>query len=446
MINSTKRDLSQRILLIAAIRNRAAQMKNRQDAGMNVKRVFRSLVNRNCRLYLSGQFISMLGTWMQQLAISWLTYRLTQSPFMLGAIVFASMGPSVLLGPIAGVFPDIFNRHKLLITTQTLLMVQSFFLSWLTLRGDVQIWELMVLGAFAGVVNAVDMPTRQAFIHDMTENKEELGNIIALNSSQMNFTRILGPALAGAIVVFWGESSCFLLNTLSFLAFIGALLAMRTSAPARNPRNFKVLAQMREGFGYVASSLPIKFLLITTALASLAAVPYMVLLPVYAKTIFHGSAELLGCMLAVSSFGALLGTLLLAARPGVDGLAGWLVGSLFALSASLFIFAYSSNLAVSMLALALGGFGLITQMACSNTILQTIVEDDKRGRVMSLFMMAFLGIRPVGGLAAGYLGDRFGCSTVVVLSACLALTLALATLRFCLDGASRQARPAFCAD
>ena len=392
------------------------QVNMTASADTGLKHMFRSLANRNYRLYFFGQLVSTLGTWMQQLALSWLTYRMTQSPLMLGAIAFACTGPCILLGPFAGVLADIFHRHKLLVTTQCLLMIQSFILAWLTLRGHVQIWELIVLGVVAGVVNAVDMPTRQAFINDMTENKEDLSNVISLNSSQVNFTRLVGPALAGVVVTFWGEGCCFLLNGVSFLAVIAALFAMKVPSLQEFKPNLNILEHLRDGFSYVGASLPIKFLLATTALSSLVAVPYMVLLPVYVKITFHGTAQLLGYMMAASSLGALAGTLLLASRRNVLGMSRWLIGSLFALSVSLLVFSYCTNLLVSMLALAVGGFGMITQMACSNTILQTIVDDDKRGRVMSLFTMAFLGVSPVGGLAAGFLADRFGCSVVVAVS------------------------------
>jgi MFS family permease len=425
-----------------ALVNQNPRAKMAASADRNVKHMFRSLSSRNYRLYFSGQLVSTIGTWMQQLALSWLTYRVTQSPFMLGAMAFATMGPTMLLGPFAGVVPDLFNRHKLLVTTQSMLMVQSFILSWLCLRGHVQIWELMALGAFAGLVNAVDMPTRQSFIIDMCERKEDLGNIIALNSSQVNFTRLIGPALAGVVVAAWGEGCCFFLNGVSFLAVIGALFAMKTPCVQKKPHDLNVLAHLRDGFKYVAASFPIKFLLTITALSSLAAVPYMVLLPVYVKTTFHGNAQLLGYMMAASSVGALVGTLMLASRKSVLGLGKWLIISLFSLSASLFVFSFSTNLLISLLALAVGGFGMITQMACSNTILQTIVTDDKRGRVMSLFTMAFLGVSPIGGLLTGYLADRAGCSTVVALSGVLALILAIVAL-ILLPKLRRHGRPEY---
>ncbi|MBX9723515.1 MAG: MFS transporter [Candidatus Obscuribacterales bacterium] len=391
------------------------------------KQIFRSLSNPNYRLYFAGQLVSMIGTWMQQLALAWLTYRLTQSPFMLGAITFASQGPSMLLGPFAGVIPDLLNRHKLLITTQCLLMLQSLILAILVLDGHIQVWQIIALGAFSGIVNAVDMPTRQAFVVDMTEKKEDLGNVIALNSSIMNLTRLIGPALAGLVVAWWGEGTCFVLNSVSFVAVIGALLAIKLNKPAIKKKDLHVIAHIKEGFGYVAASQPIKFLLFSVALTSLSAVPYMVLMPVYVKNTFHGNAQLLGYMMAASSVGSLLATFMLASRKSVVGLGRWLSGSLVALSASLFIFGSSQNLAIALLAVALGGFGITMQMAASNTMLQTIVDDDKRGRVMSLFTMAFLGVTPIGGLCAGYLADRFGCTLVITLGGVLALLLSIFT-------------------
>lgn len=365
---------------------------------------------------------------MQQLALSWLTYRLTQSPFMLGVITFAGQGPSMILGPFAGVIPDLFNRHKLLIATQTLFMIQSILLAWLYMGGHIQVWQIIALGAFAGIVNAVDMPTRQAFVIDMTENKEDLPNVIALNSSLVNFTRLIGPALAGIVVAKWGENVCFIMNALSFLAVLAALLAMKIKSKVARPANLDVLGHLRDGFSYVARHNPIKFFLITTALTALSAVPYMVLMPVYVKTTFHGSAQLLGYMMAASAMGALLGTLTLAARKSVLGLGNWIIAALFTLAASLLLFSFSTNLILSLICLAAGGFGMMMQTASSNTILQTLVDDDKRGRVMSLFTMAFLGTVPFGGMLFGYIADHFGCAIVMRLCGALALGLAINTI------------------
>lgn len=397
----------------------------RADSDNRVKHIFRSLSNRNYRLYFAGQLVSFIGTWMQQLALSWLTYRLTQSPFMLGAITFASQGPSILLGPFAGVVPDMFNRHKLLIVTQTLLMLQSFLLAFLSMQGHIEVWQLIALGAFAGLVNAVDMPTRQAFVIDMTEKKEELVNVIALNASLMNLTRLIGPALAGVVVAKWGETSCFMLNSFSFLAVIAALLFMKLKSVQKRPRDFKILGHLRDGFSYVSSHSVIKFLLISTALSSLSAVPFMVLMPVYVKSNFHGDAQMLGYMMAASSIGSLCATLILASRKTVAGLSKWQISGILALSASLVAFGLSTQLWISLLAIAVGGYGITMQMASSNTMLQTIVEDDKRGRVMSLFTMAFLGTVPLGGLLAGYLAGRIGCNTLMFISALMALCIAL---------------------
>lgn len=386
--------------------------------------------------------MSMVGTWMQQLALSFLAYKLTQSPFMLGLIAFASQAPSILLGPFAGVLPDLFNRHKLLIATQTTLMIQSIILTWLAASGHINIWQLIALGIFAGAANAVDMPTRQAFVIDMTEKTEDLPNVIALNSSLMNLTRLLGPALAGVILAKWGETACFLLNSISFLAVIAALIAMKLKAGKPRNTNINVLEHLKEGFNYVRESQPMRFLLIATAMTSLCAIPYMILLPVYVKSSFHGDASLLAWMTAASSIGALTGTILLASRKNVLGLGNWLIWSLFIMAFSLPIFAYSHNLFISLFALALAGFGMTTEIACSNTILQTLVDDDKRGRVMSLFTMCFMGMMPIGGLAAGYFADRVGCSTVIGISGIFALILAVITLKS-MPSLRRAARPLY---
>jgi MFS family permease len=272
------------------------------------------------------------------------------------------------------------------------------------------------------------MPTRQAFVVDMSERKEDLSNVIALNSSLMNFTRLIGPALAGIVVATWGEGTCFLLNSISFVAVIIALMAMKVTQQSQRHEGIKVFEHLRQGFTYVGSSMPIKFLLLTTALTSLAVVPYMVLMPVYAKTFFHGNAQTLGYMMGATSLGSLTGTLMLASRRSVLGLGRWLITSLAMLAASLLIFAFSHNLVLSFVALILGGFGMTTQMASSNTMLQTIVDDDKRGRVMSLYTMAFLGVSPLGGLLDGYLADNIGCTAIACGSGVLAAVLALTAL------------------
>lgn len=379
---------------------------------------------------------------MQQLALSWLAYRLTQSPLMLGVIAFAAQGPSILLGPFAGVLPDIFNRHKLLIATQTTFMVQSALLTWLAASGHINIWQIILLGVFAGVANAVDMPTRQAFVIDMIEKTEDLPNVIALNSALMNLTRLLGPALAGLVLAKWGESACFLINTLSFLAVIAALLAMKLKPAAPRQQKIRVLEHLKEGFSYVLESKPMKFLLIATAVTSLCAIPSMILLPVYVKQVFHGNASLLGYLTAASSIGALTGTIMLASRKNVLGLGKWLIWSLFILAFSLPVFAYSHNLIVSLIALAFCGFGMTTEIACSNTILQTLVDDDKRGRVMSLFTMSFMGMMPVGGLLAGFFADRIGCPTVIAVSGGIAFVLAVVTLKN-MPGLRQAAHPVY---
>ena len=370
--------------------------------------LLRALRSRNYRLLFAGQTVSLIGTWMTRLALSWLVYRLTRSAWLLGVVGFCGQIPMFFLGPIAGVWVDRWNRQKTLLVTQALSMLQSFALAALTLRGVIQIWHMIALALFQGVVNAVDMPARQSFVIEMVESRDDLPNAIALNSSVVNATRLIGPAIAGLVIAAIGEGWCFFADGVSYLAVIASLWAMRVRPTARPARHPKVFAQLAEGWRYVARSRPIRTLLLLLALVSLVGMPYTVLMPIFAAGILYGGANTLGFLTGASGVGALLAALLLAMRKTVIGLGTRIAVSCAVFGAALVAFALSRSLWLSLLVLPFTGFGMMQEMASTNTILQTIVEDDKRGRVMAYYAMAFQGIAPFGSLLAGAASARIG--------------------------------------
>ncbi|HEX4959897.1 MAG TPA: MFS transporter [Thermoanaerobaculia bacterium] len=370
----------------------------------------RALHHRNYRLFFIGQSISLIGTWMTRIATSWLVYRLTGSALLLGLVGFAGQIPSFLLAPFAGVLIDRWDRHRLLVVTQVLAMVQSAALAVLTLAGIINIWHVLFLSLFQGVINAFDMPGRQAFVVEMVERREDLANAIALNSSMVNAARLLGPSIGGIIIAAVGEGWCFGLDAVSYLAVIASLLLMRL---ARRPRpvkssEAKVLRELREGWRYVAGSPPIRSILLLLALVSLVGMPYTVLMPIFASTVLHGGPHTLGFLMAATGIGALAGAVFLAQRRTVLGL-GKVIPMMSALfGAGLISFSLSRFLWLSLVLLVATGVGFMVQMSASNTVLQTLVDDDKRGRVMSFYTMAIMGVTPFGSLLAGGLAHRIG--------------------------------------
>jgi MFS family permease len=377
----------------------------------------RALKHKNYRLFFSGQSISLIGTWMTRIATSWLVYRLTGSALLLGVVGFAGQIPSFLLAPFAGVWVDRWDRHRLLVGTQVLAMVQSVVLAVLTLTGRVTIWHVIALSVFQGVVNAFDMPARQAFVVEMVERREDMANAIALNSSMVNAARLLGPSLGGVIIAAVGEGWCFMIDGVSYIAVIASLLAMKIAPRAmKTVKNANMLAQLREGWHYAAGFAPIRKLLLLLALVSLVGMPYTILMPVFANEILKGGPNTLGLLMAASGGGALLGALLLAARKSVLGLGKYIPLSAALFGAGLVAFSYSRVLWLSLLLMVATGLGFMVQMAVSNTVLQTIVEEDKRGRVMSFYTMAFMGTAPFGSLLAGTVADRIGAPHTLILS------------------------------
>jgi MFS family permease len=369
----------------------------------------RALRHRNYRLFFCGQTVSLIGTWMTRIATSWLVYRLTGSALLLGLVGFAGQIPSFLLAPLAGVLVDRWDRHRLLVATQVLAMVQSAALAGLALAGVINIWHVLALSLFQGLINAFDMPARQAFVVEMVEKREDLANAIALNSSMVNAARLLGPSIGGVVIAAVGEGWCFFGDAVSYLAVIASLLLMRIAPrPRRASQEKRVLPELREGWAYVAGSPPLRSILLLLALVSLVGMPYTVLMPVFASTILHGGPHTLGFLMGATGVGALLGAVFLANRRTVLGLGKVIPIAAGLFGAGLIGFSLSRQLWLSLVLLLVTGLGFMVHMAASNTLLQTLVDDDKRGRVMSFYTMAFMGTTPFGSLLAGSLADRIG--------------------------------------
>ncbi|MEQ1909245.1 MAG: MFS transporter [Vicinamibacterales bacterium] len=392
------------------------------DSGSTLGFMLRAFRYRNYRLFFSGQIVSVTGSWITTTATSWLVYRLTGSALLLGVVGFASQFPSFLLTPFAGIFVDRWNRHRLLVGTQTASMVISFVLAGLTLSHTISIPWLIAVSVCQGIVNAFDMPGRQAFVVSLIEDKRDLGNAIALNSSMFNAGRLVGPSVAGLIIAATNEGWCYLFDGVSYLAVIAALLAMhvRPSAPLAATRE-SPLAQFKEGWRYAYRSRPIRSVIVLIAIVCMAGAPYSVLMPVFAAEILGGGAHTLGFLMTAAGAGALLGALWLAARRTSTSLGRNIpvAGAVFGVA--LTAFAFSSLLWLSALLMVVAGIGLMVQIASCNTLLQTIVEDSKRGRVMAFFLMAYFGTMPFGSLAAGAVSTRIGAPYTLALGGALCL-------------------------
>src|SRR5438874_1167907 len=368
---------------------------------LRIPAALRSLRHRNFQLFFTGQLISLVGTWMQTVAQSWLVYRLTGSSLLLGSVGFASQIPVFLLAPIGGAIADRYNRQRIVIATQAASMALAFILAGLTLTGRVQVWHIFVLAASLGVVNAFDIPARQAFLVEMV-GREDLINAIALNSSMFNGARIVGPAIAGVLVASVGEGWCFFINAVSYIAVITGLLMMNVKF-SRPVHIASPLEQIKEGFRYVRNTGPIRALLLLLGLVSLVGMPYAVLMPIFADRILHVGARGLGLLMGATGVGALLGALTLAAKQSVKGLGKWVAVCAVGFGVSLIAFAFSRTLWLSMILLLPVGFTMMVEMASSNTLIQSMVPDHLRGRVMALYSMMFMGMAPFGALFAGVL-------------------------------------------
>ena len=388
-------------------------------------RAFGSLRSRNVRLFLGGQSVSLVGTWVQQVAMGWLAYRLTGSPLLLGVLAAAGQLPSLLLMPIAGGLSDRWSRHRILVVTQSLAMALTLVLAGLALAGVVAVWHLVAIGALLGVVGALDVPARQAFVADIVESRDDVGNAVALHSVT-NAARLIGPSIGGAIVAHAGEGVCFLVNGASYAAVLLALGAMRAApeVPARTATT--ILRGLHETARYARSTRPIAAILMLVALVTLLGRPYTVLLPVFASEVLHGGPETLGWLMAASGCGALVGTLVLSGQRSLGQSAATITVGAAVAGSALALFALSDALWLSLALLFVTGFGVMVQLASSNALIQTIVADDRRGGVMGLYTMAFVGLAPAGTLLAGTLAASLGTARMVLLGGlgCLAGSLA----------------------
>src|SRR5262245_57481762 len=407
----------------------------------------RALADRNYRLFFAGQGISLIGTWMTRLATGWLVFRLggPDAAWLLGVVSFAGLAPEFFVGPLAGVLVDRWNRHTVLVVTQVCSLLQSVALAWVAFvagPGTGTVWLIAGLSVFQGVVNAFDMPARQSLLVEMVTRREDLPNAIALNSSLVNGSRLVGPALAGAVIAAAGEAWCFVIDAVSYLAVVAALLAMRLPKKERTPAAGSIGRHMVEGVRYAFGFAPIRALLLLLALVSFAAMPYSVLLPVFAADVLGGGPHALGLLSAASGLGALSGALYLASRSSVLGLGRVIVVATVTLGLALVGFSNSGSLWLSALLLVFAGAGMMVQMAAANTLIQTMVDEDKRGRVMGFFGMAFQGAAPFGSLLAGWLAGPLGVRAVVAASGGLVLVggLVFATQ---LPRLRRHARPVY---
>lgn len=377
---------------------------------------WRALRHRNFRLFFTGQSISLIGTWMTRIATSWLVYRLTGSALLLGVVGFAGQIPTFLLAPFAGVLVDRLNRRNLLVWTQVLAGVQSLAMAALTLAKVITIHEIIALSAFQGLINAFDMPGRQSFLVQMVEDKQDLGNAIALNSSMVNTARLIGPALAGLVIAAVGEGYCFAIDGFSYIAVVVSLLMMQVPASTIKRASTSMVEQLKEGWSYVTTFSPIRTILTLFALVSLMGMPFIVLMPIFASQVLHGSPHTLGYLMGASGVGALISAISLALRKSVRGLTTMIQLSAFLFGSGLILFGLSHHLVLSLLLMLVVGFGMMQGLAASNTVIQTLVPEDKRGRVMSYYTMAFVGMAPFGSLLAGFLAHRLGAPHAVMIT------------------------------
>jgi MFS family permease len=403
---------------------------------------WRALGHRNFRLFFGGQSISLIGTWMTRIATSWLVYRLTGSALLLGTISFAGQIPTFLFAPFAGVWVDRLDRRQVLVWTQTLSMVQSLALAALTLSHHITIHWLLALSVMQGIVNAFDMPGRQAFMVQMVEDRRDLSNAIAINSSMVNMARLVGPSLAGMLIAVSSEGWCFLVDGISYLAVIASLLLMRLPAAVVKRKVTSTLTELKVGWIYVSEFLPVRTILLLFAVVSLMGMPFVVLMPIFAARVLHGGPHTLGFLMGAMGVGALVSALSLAARKSVRGLVKMIPIAAAVFGLGLIGFGLSRVFWLSMIMLLVAGAGMMQGMAGSNTVIQTIVPEDKRGRVMSYYTMAFVGMAPFGSLLAGSLAHMVGAPWTVIANGSLVL-LSAAWFATRLPKVRREIRPIY---
>lgn len=389
---------------------------------MNIT-TFNAFKSRNYRLYFIGQSVSLIGTWMQKTAVSWVIYSLTHSTFMLGLTLFASQFPSFIFSLIGGVVSDRYNRFRVLLTTQFASLVQAAILAILILLGHYAVWEILALSVMLGIINAFDVPARQSLVFEMIDDKKDLPNALALNSSMVNLSRLIGPAIAGFILETFGDGACFLLNALSFIAVIGSLFMMRLPKYLKQVHTKNVLGELKEGMVYLKQTPSISFVIIMLALISLFVLPYSTLLPVYAKDIFKGTASTFGIIDSVIGLGAFSGAIFLASLKPGSNLKKILAINTLVFGAGLILFSHEGNYPLALVFATVAGFGMMSQITVSNTLIQTTVEPAMRGRVISYYAMAFFGMQPLGGLLIGSVSKWIGTPDTMLAEGLIALVI-----------------------
>jgi MFS family permease len=420
----------------------SGEQANSNNISSRVKIIFRSLQYRNYRLFFSGQSLSLIGTWMQRIAMPWLVYHMTGSAFLLGLVSFAGQIPTFLLAPFAGVITDRFSRYKVLLITQIFSLVQAFLLAILALTGTIQMWHIVVLSIVLGCINAFDVPSRHSFVIEMVEKKEDLGNAIALNSMMFNGARLIGPSIAGLMLATAGEGICFLINAVSYIFVIASLLMMHIKPRELPKKENHLLKELKEGLDYTFGFAPIKHLILLLAIVSFMGSSYQVLMPVFAKEVLHGGSQTFGFLMGAAGLGALLGAIFLASRESVLRLGRIIPAAAGLFGAGLIAMSFLKFFPVTLILMVVVGLGLMLHTASSNTILQTITDDDKRGRVMSFYTMAIMGTAPFGSLLAGFLAKYIGTPETILIGGLSCVVGALIFLKK-LPGLKSIVRPVY---
>jgi len=408
----------------------------------NLKTTIRAFRSRNYRLFFTGYLISMIGTWLQQVAMGWLVYKLTGSAVLLGVVGFSGQIPVLFVAPLAGVLSDRWNKKYIILTTQTISMIQAFALAALVLTGHIQVWHIIALSVFLGIANGFEMTARQSFVIEMVEKKEDLSNAIALNSAMFNGARFIGPSIGGILIALVGEGWCFLLNGISFIAAIAALLLIKAGKLRPEAVKTRLVDGFKEGVKYVFGFPPIRAIMLFLALVSLTAMQYSVLMPVFARDILKGGPQVLGFLMTAVGAGALTGALYLASRKSVLGLGRLIPAAALVFGASLILFSFSRSILLSILLLYVAGVGMMVQIASCNTILQTIADDDKRGRVMSFYSLSFMGMAPFGSLIMGWLAGKVNAQAPFILGGVCCIAGAYFFWRF-LPELRKHVRPVY---
>ncbi|WP_158797736.1 MFS transporter [Pedobacter sp. L105] len=395
---------------------------------MNIN-TFNAFKSRNYRLYFSGQSISLIGTWMQKTAVSWVIYSETHSKFMLGLTLFASMFPSFIFSFLGGVVSDRYNRYKVLLITQMASMVQAVLLTLLIFFKHYSVWEIIALSALLGLINAFDVPARQSLVYEMVDDKADLPNALALNSSMVNLSRLIGPGLAGLALETFGDDICFGLNAVSFIAVIGSLLMMRLPKFVDKKITKNVLDELKDGFAYIKRTPSIAFVLLNLGLISLLVLPFNTLIPVYAKDIFKGTASTFGVIDSMIGLGAFCGAIFLASLKPGHNLRRILAINTLIFGVGLVLFSHSTYYPIALLFAVISGFGMMSQITISNTLIQTTVDPSMRGRVISFYAMAFFGMQPLGGLLIGAVSQKIGTPDTVMIEGIITLVIGLTLFR-----------------